>query len=426
MLRISPLEALVAAERRTPAEAAARRLGGWLRRGLCLGSMCVSRRRKDVARVGETRRGQALAAHLHGWRLSDVTPSESDCIVFCMRIQDGGGVSVLGGTVIFASHTLLNDNDAQTGANIQPLAGSVYYRLPTAAGYWLPNSECLANRQACDPNAEGVVDETCLATRAACSLLSGRPPLWQPQVPYDNTVFRCTAPTPVQFCDWQTIACSIDETLETDECLLGAKIYTIPHRPVEETFPYATPTPTLPMLNPPALTPSILTLLPRALFSPRVLDIRASRATWAPTRLLGRRARSARESAAPGRIARIRLLWSLWSALRASTARKGPSCPCRAPRVSSATPPGLPTDQTARRAPRAAGAAKAHVRRRCALLGGTPVRRASRSAQCALVARFRVPLARRRVKRARSADTAPRAACSRCRARREHLAPAPT
>ena len=44
------------------------------------------------------------------------------------------------GTTVTLSLTLLSDNVAEEGASIQPLAGSIYYRLPTWPGHWLPNS----------------------------------------------------------------------------------------------------------------------------------------------------------------------------------------------------------------------------------------------------------------------------------------------
>ena len=44
---------------------------------------------------------------------------------------------------------LIRDNSAPTGANVQPEGGALYYSLPTPPGYWLPNSDCVANRQPC-------------------------------------------------------------------------------------------------------------------------------------------------------------------------------------------------------------------------------------------------------------------------------------
>ena len=49
---------------------------------------------------------------------------------------------VVEGGVVTMTVTLISDNEAPVGANIQPIAGLIYYRLPTVAGHWLPNADC--------------------------------------------------------------------------------------------------------------------------------------------------------------------------------------------------------------------------------------------------------------------------------------------
>ena len=99
------------------------------------------------------------------------------------------------------------------GANIQPVGGLLYYLLPVPPGYWLPNSECVANREPCP-----TWDIQCLAT--PCSTTSGTEGnSWTPT--------NCMAPLVVQPCDWKTAACAAEE----ETCLLGKKVFFVPFFP---------------------------------------------------------------------------------------------------------------------------------------------------------------------------------------------------
>ena len=88
--------------------------------------------------------------------------------------------------------TLVERNTAGTGANVDAEAGLLYYLLPTPPGYWLPNSDCTANRVACPAGPSG---DACRA--ANCSTTSGAAASgWTPT--------HCQPPLVVQLCDWQT------------------------------------------------------------------------------------------------------------------------------------------------------------------------------------------------------------------------------
>ena len=128
-----------------------------------------------------------------------------------------------GGTTTMTT-THIFDNTALTkGANIMPVAGLFYYKLPTPPGFWLPNSECVANREACPQGGAG---NDCRAT--PCSTLSGT-------VDNEWTPTPCMAPVFVQSCVWQTAACTAGDA---EGCLLGKKIYTVPFLPIDDEFPY--------------------------------------------------------------------------------------------------------------------------------------------------------------------------------------------
>ena len=98
------------------------------------------------------------------------------------------------------------------------MGGLWYYNLPTPPGYWLPNADCVANREACQSW------EPCHSL--PCSTLAGTAANgWTPP--------PCKAPLVIQPCDWQIAACA----QETQECPLGKKIYFVPFFPINNTFP---------------------------------------------------------------------------------------------------------------------------------------------------------------------------------------------
>ena len=100
-----------------------------------------------------------------------------------------------GGTTTM-TQTLITGNAASNGgASIQFVAGIVYYALPAAPGHWLPNSECIANREACL-----VGDQTCLNAYAQCAVTSG-------DASNNWTPSGCNPPIFIQTCEWQTDAC---------------------------------------------------------------------------------------------------------------------------------------------------------------------------------------------------------------------------
>jgi len=127
-----------------------------------------------------------------------------------------GGLLVERG-VTTMSTTLLWNNTAPIGANINVTAGLLYYARPTPPGYWLPTTDCVANRKPCSQ-----------CKSVSCSTTSGTAENnWTPH--------PCMAPLAIQPCDWKTDACAEQNA---DKCLLGKKIYIVPYRPVDVTFPY--------------------------------------------------------------------------------------------------------------------------------------------------------------------------------------------
>ena len=99
-----------------------------------------------------------------------------------MLSTQGGGIRQEGG-IMTLSLTLVDENTASTASNIAPVGGSLYYALPAPAGFWLPATECFANREPCDWN-----DDAC--NSAPCSTTSGSAPDWTPSA--------CKAPVVVQ------------------------------------------------------------------------------------------------------------------------------------------------------------------------------------------------------------------------------------
>ena len=105
---------------------------------------------------------------------------------------------------------------------MQVVGGTLYYALPTLAGYWLPNSDCVANREPCES-----WNSACKA--APCSTTAGSSSnSWIPT--------SCKAPLVIQPCDWQIPACESDPP--GADCPLGKKIFFVPYFPVEVEFPY--------------------------------------------------------------------------------------------------------------------------------------------------------------------------------------------
>jgi hypothetical protein len=100
----------------------------------------------------------------------------------------GGGLITSGGTTTLTT-TLITGNHAPTGANVNPIGGLLYYALPTVAGHWLPNADCVANREGCQS-----WDDDCHTTRKACTLVSGTTAnSWQPTVTVGTTTDQCQA-----------------------------------------------------------------------------------------------------------------------------------------------------------------------------------------------------------------------------------------
>ena len=128
-----------------------------------------------------------------------------------------------GGTTT-QTRTLITNNIAPTGANVQCTGGVLYYALPAPPGHWLPNSDCVANRLPCEQDSRG---DNCRAT--PCSTTAGNATNnWTPT--------NCKAPTFIQTCEWQTADCAASPP--TANCLLGKKVYTVPFLPIDITFPY--------------------------------------------------------------------------------------------------------------------------------------------------------------------------------------------
>jgi hypothetical protein len=105
-------------------------------------------------------------------------------------LQGGGlyGANVL----VTLTTTLITGNTAPLGmgANVQPLGGVLNYLLPTPPGHWLPNADCVANREGCQD-----WDDDCHTTREACTLVSGTTAnSWQPTVTVGTTTKQCAAP----------------------------------------------------------------------------------------------------------------------------------------------------------------------------------------------------------------------------------------
>ncbi len=158
--------------------------------------------------------------------------------------HEGGGLSSAGLPCTLTT-TLVQGNHAPIGANIWLITGTLSYRLPTVAGYWLPNAMCVVNREGC-----GTTDQPCQDTRVACSLASGNMSnSWRPSVPYNahteeagelqpGGMFRCKPPILIQPCDWNTSACANGDP---DACLLGESIFVAPFLPIDATFPYPCP-----------------------------------------------------------------------------------------------------------------------------------------------------------------------------------------
>lgn len=160
----------------------------------------------------------------------------TDCIISDNSAADeGGGLEVNFG-VTTISRTIVRSNvaPAGSGANVLPKGGILYYALPTVPGHWLPNANCIVNREACGPEQE------CATTREKCALTAGSgPPVidpgngWRPTVTVGSDTWQCQPPINIQPCDWKTSACSSG----TADCLLGRAIYFTPYAPIDQIFP---------------------------------------------------------------------------------------------------------------------------------------------------------------------------------------------
>ena len=112
--------------------------------------------------------------------------------------------------------TLFRNNIASEYRHILT-RGQAYYRLPLEPGFWLPNAECLVNREptTCNP---GPSEDNCRADAISCTMLVGDSSnSYRPRAPFGAT---CEAPTLVQQCDWL----SYPELITNPP----SKIYTIP------------------------------------------------------------------------------------------------------------------------------------------------------------------------------------------------------
>ena len=61
------------------------------------------------------------------------------------HVSQGGGIQIDGG-VCTLTLTKVHSNTAKKGANISPLSGILYYRLPVVDGHWLPDAKCQVSR----------------------------------------------------------------------------------------------------------------------------------------------------------------------------------------------------------------------------------------------------------------------------------------
>ena len=123
------------------------------------------------------------------------------------------------------TNVIVHNNTAPTGASMQPVAGLLYYALPTPPGHWLPNADCVANREGCqswEACSRSPQKEICATTSGTAT---DSPSPWTPP--------NCKKPIFIQPCAWQIPACAD----QADACLLGKNIYFTPYFPVEVTFP---------------------------------------------------------------------------------------------------------------------------------------------------------------------------------------------
>lgn len=131
---------------------------------------------------------------------------------------EGGGVMNKGLMTLTTSRVF--GNIAAIGANLQAGSGNVYYRLPTPAGYWVPNGRCLVYRKVCQDR-----DEVCARNRDECSKTLDTPENTPAELP---SSYICQPVTRNQPCDW-------DQSPE----LLNQAIYTFPALPVDDDVPNA-------------------------------------------------------------------------------------------------------------------------------------------------------------------------------------------
>ena len=170
--------------------------------------------------------GGGLTVSNFGYDSAGTNAKLDSCVVSGNSAPDeGGGIFMLGG-ILTLTRTLVSSNTAPVGANVLPTSGNIYYELPTVAGYWLPNSRCVVNREGCSP-----YDDTCKARIEACATSSGTASVdWRPRV----EGYRCPPPILMQPCDWQTVACQEEDAVG---CILGKQVYAAPFLAIDTTFP---------------------------------------------------------------------------------------------------------------------------------------------------------------------------------------------
>jgi hypothetical protein len=171
-------------------------------------------------RVGVGSTATFTGCNIHGNRAAYCSYDEEGNYT-CLG--SGGGLYV-DDAVMTMTTTLVHGNIAAAGgANVMPVGGELYYKLPTTAGYWLPNADCVVNRAPCESWNQDCLD-------ASCNTRAGSHPNWTPT--------NCKAPTFIQPCNWQVDECDEGSSLyDADKCLLGKKVYFTPYFPIEGTFP---------------------------------------------------------------------------------------------------------------------------------------------------------------------------------------------
>ena len=110
--------------------------------------------------------------------------------------QEGGGLAIISGRVTLSNGSALIRNRAaslRSSNTIYFAGGDVVFRLPTVAGHWLPQLQCIIYRDAC-PIENNAPEPRCQAAREDCSVL----------LPNDaDRHGQCRPVSRVQPCDWE-------------------------------------------------------------------------------------------------------------------------------------------------------------------------------------------------------------------------------